>query len=108
MLSLDREGGGNGIGVIELRHRHLLLIRDPVNVLLSWVGKSGNVHGNNLHLDELGITSLMDVYAKIVSSYAMMGQDENNEHECGDGGNGYDGDDDYGISSSSSPTHEVR
>ena len=45
----------------------------------------------------------MDVYAKIVGSYAMMGQDENNEHECGDGGNGYNGDDDYGISSSSSP-----
>ena len=72
-------------GGVELRHRHLLLIRDPVSVLSSWMGKSGNVHGNNVHPDEVGISCLMDAYAKIVGS--SMGR-----HGCED-----DDDDDDGT-----------
>ena len=55
-------------GGIELHHHHLLLIRDPFSVLSSWMGKSGDIHGNYVHPDEVGISSLMDVYVKIVGS----------------------------------------
>ena len=53
---------------IEIKHRHLLLIRDPISVLSSWMGKSGEVHGNNPHPDEVGITQLFDVYSKVVGT----------------------------------------
>lgn len=53
---------------IELRHLHLLLVRDPVSVLSSWMGKSGDVHGNNPHPDEVGITQLLDVYSKVLGA----------------------------------------
>lgn len=51
---------------IEIRHRHLLLIRDPVSVLGSWMGKSGDVHGNNPRPDEVGVVPLLDVYSKAI------------------------------------------
>lgn len=51
-----------------IQHRHLLLIRDPMHVLSSFFGKSGDVHGNNPHPDEVGITQLMEVYSKVVGS----------------------------------------
>ena len=53
---------------VELIHRHLLLIRDPVCVLGSWMGKSGDVHGHNPHADEIGITQLLDVYSKVLGA----------------------------------------
>ena len=44
---------------IQLKHRHVLLIRDPISVHASWMGKSGQVHGNNPHPDEVGIVQLL-------------------------------------------------
>ena len=78
-------------GGVEVRHCHLLLIRDPVSVLSSWMGKSGTVHGNNVHPDEVGISSLMDAYTRIVGS-SMMGRhdDDGGVHDEGDEF-GYDG-----------------
>lgn len=62
---------------INVKHRHLLLIRDPISVLSSWMGKSGDVHGNNPHPDEVGITQLFDVYSKVVgASMNRSSQDE--------------------------------
>ena len=51
---------------INLKHRHLLLIRDPVAVLSSW-GNSGGVHGNNPTSDEVGIVPLLAIYSKLES-----------------------------------------
>ncbi|KAL7552917.1 LOW QUALITY PROTEIN: hypothetical protein ACHAWF_018101, partial [Thalassiosira exigua] len=68
----------------ELRHCHLLLIRDPVSVLGSWMGKSGDVHGDNPHPDEVGIAQLLDVCSKVLG--ASMDQGEG----CGDEGEGDD------------------
>ena len=51
---------------IEIIHRHLLLIRDPVAVLSSW-GVSGDVHGNSVTSDELGIVPLLSIYSKLES-----------------------------------------
>ncbi|EED93806.1 branched-chain amino acid aminotransferase, partial [Thalassiosira pseudonana CCMP1335] len=56
---MDEKDGG---------HRHVLLIRDPIAVLGSWMGKSGSVHGNNPHPDEVGIVQLLDVYSKILGA----------------------------------------
>ena len=53
---------------LELRHKHVLLIRDPLSVLASWMGKSGQVHGNNPHPDEVGIVQLLDVYSKVMGA----------------------------------------
>jgi hypothetical protein len=50
----------------ELIHRHLLLIRDPVDVLSSW-GVSSEVHGNNPTSDEVGIVPLLSIYSKLES-----------------------------------------
>ena len=47
---------------VKLQHCHVLLIRDPVAVLGSWMN-SADVHGGNPHPDEIGITQLLDVYA---------------------------------------------
>jgi hypothetical protein len=51
---------------VEVIHRHLLLIRDPVAVLSSW-GVSGGVHGNNPTSDEVGIVPLLSIYSKLES-----------------------------------------
>ncbi|KAL3799978.1 hypothetical protein HJC23_007451 [Cyclotella cryptica] len=51
---------------IRVRHKHVLLIRDPLSVLGSWMGKSGDVHKNNVHVDEVGIVQLLDVYSKVL------------------------------------------
>jgi hypothetical protein len=51
---------------VELIHRHLLLIRDPVAVLSSW-GSSGDVHGDNPTSDEIGILPLLAIYTKLES-----------------------------------------
>ena len=51
---------------IQLIHRHVLLIRDPVVVLSAW-GMVGEVHGNNPTSDELGFVDLMAIYSKLNS-----------------------------------------
>jgi hypothetical protein len=51
---------------VELIHRHLLLIRDPVDVLSSW-SVAGGVHGDNPTSDEVGIIPLMVIYSKLES-----------------------------------------
>jgi Sulfotransferase domain len=51
---------------VELIHRHLLLIRDPVDVLSSWKN-AGGVHGDNPTSDEVGIIPLMVIYSKLES-----------------------------------------
>mmetsp|Transcript_16941 Transcript_16941/g.30758 ORF Transcript_16941/g.30758 Transcript_16941/m.30758 type:complete len:690 (+) Transcript_16941:124-2193(+) len=61
---------------IELKHRHLLLIRDPISCLGSWMGKSGSVHGKNPHPDEVGITQLLDVYSKVLGSSMNRAEEE--------------------------------
>lgn len=53
---------------VRIIHRHVLLIRDPLAVLGSWMGKSGNVHKNNIHPEEVGIVQLLDVYSKVMGS----------------------------------------
>jgi hypothetical protein len=50
---------------VKLQHCHLLLIRDPISVLGSWMNSS-EVHGSNPHPDEIGITQLLDVYSKAI------------------------------------------
>ncbi|KAL7500691.1 hypothetical protein ACHAWT_008546 [Skeletonema menzelii] len=49
----------------QLVHCHVLLVRDPVAVMGSWMNSS-DVHGSNPHPDEIGITQLLDVYAKVI------------------------------------------
>lgn len=51
---------------MRLIHKHVLLIRDPLSVLGSWMGKSGDVHRNNVHVDEVGIVQVLDVYSKVL------------------------------------------
>lgn len=56
---------GDGIR-IQLVHRHVLLIRDPVAVLSAW-DMVGDVHGNDPTPEELGFISLMTIYSKLQS-----------------------------------------
>ena len=53
---------------VRLIHKHVLLIRDPLSVLGSWMGKSGDVHKNNPHPEEVGIVQSLDVYSKIMGA----------------------------------------
>jgi hypothetical protein len=63
LYDFDRECEIDNVDVI---HRHLLLIRDPVAVLSSW-GVSGDVHGNNPTGDEVGIVPLLSIYSNLES-----------------------------------------
>jgi hypothetical protein len=49
---------------VELIHRHILLIRDPVDVLSSW-SVAGGVHGDNPTSDEVGIIPLMVIFSSL-------------------------------------------
>jgi protein-lysine N-methyltransferase EEF2KMT len=51
---------------IELKQKHVLLIRDPVAVLSSW-GAAGDVHGNNPTIHEVGIVPLLSIYTALQS-----------------------------------------
>jgi protein-lysine N-methyltransferase EEF2KMT len=51
---------------IEVKHKHVLLIRDPVAVLSSW-GAAGDVHGNNPTIFEVGIVPLLSIYSALQS-----------------------------------------
>jgi hypothetical protein len=50
----------------QLIHRHLLLIRDPVDVLSAW-GVRSDVHGNDATSDEVGIVPLLSIYSQLES-----------------------------------------
>jgi hypothetical protein len=54
---------------VTLTHRHLFLIRDPVDVLSAW-GKVGQLHGDNPTSDEVGIVPLLAIYSKLESRRA--------------------------------------
>lgn len=70
LYNFDKECTVEGVNIV---HRHLLLIRDPVSVLASW-GAAGGVHGNNPTSDEVGIVPLLSIYSKLESRVAA-GQD---------------------------------
>jgi protein-lysine N-methyltransferase EEF2KMT len=47
---------------IQLIHKHLLLIRDPLAVLSSW-GAAGDVHGDKATIVEVGIVPLLHIHS---------------------------------------------
>jgi protein-lysine N-methyltransferase EEF2KMT len=47
-------------------HRHMLLIRDPVDVLSAWE-KVGDNHGNIATCDEVGVVPLLSIYSQLES-----------------------------------------
>ena len=57
---------------IEIQHYHVILIRDPVSCVGSWVSKSGEVHNNNLHPDEVGVNQLLEVYSKVTENQSIV------------------------------------
>jgi hypothetical protein len=63
LYDFDNEYSPEGV---MLTHRHLLLIRDPVDVLSAW-GKVGQVHGDNPTSDEVGIVPLLAIYSELES-----------------------------------------
>lgn len=63
---------------VELIHKHLLLLRDPVAVLSSW-GAAGNVHGDDPKMSEIGMVDLLSIYSTLHSqdkSVVVMDSDE--------------------------------
>jgi len=60
---------------VQLIHRHILLIRDPVAVLSAW-GMVGAVHGDNPTPEELGFISLLTIYSKLESKKISNGDDK--------------------------------
>ena len=55
-----------------ISHRHMLLIRDPVDVLSAWE-KVGKNHGNVATTDEVGIVPLLSIYSRLESSNRSSG-----------------------------------
>jgi len=51
---------------IQLVHKHLLLLRDPVAVLASW-GAAGEVHGDDPKISEIGMVDLLHIYSTLHS-----------------------------------------
>mmetsp|Transcript_7298 Transcript_7298/g.8459 ORF Transcript_7298/g.8459 Transcript_7298/m.8459 type:complete len:618 (+) Transcript_7298:54-1907(+) len=64
----------NGVN-IQLIHRHILLVRDPVAVLSAW-SMVGDVHGDNPTSEELGFISLMTIYSKLESTIISIDDDD--------------------------------
>ena len=53
-----------------IKHRHVLLVRDPVAIISSWSAASAN-HSNRTeetNLEEVGVVQLLDIYSAIVST----------------------------------------
>ena len=65
LYDFEKEISGHDIGII-FRHKHLLLIRDPVAVLSSWSAAASN-HGNGATADEVGIVPLLSIYSAVQS-----------------------------------------
>ncbi|VEU36019.1 unnamed protein product [Pseudo-nitzschia multistriata] len=66
LYDFDNEYKLTGTPEVELLHRHVLLIRDPVTVLSAW-GAVGEVHGNSPSSEEIGVVSLMSIYSELES-----------------------------------------
>lgn len=56
---------------VDLQHKHLLLLRDPVSVLASW-GASGEVHGDDPKISEIGMVDLLSIYSTLHSHSKPM------------------------------------
>jgi hypothetical protein len=63
LYDFDAEFLMNGVNLV---HRHVLLIRDPVDVLSSW-GVAADAHGNTATSDEVGIVPLLSIFSKLES-----------------------------------------
>lgn len=51
---------------VEIKHKHVLLIRDPVNMLASWSALS-DVHNGSATSNEVGIIQLLSIYSNVTS-----------------------------------------
>lgn len=61
---------------IQLHHKHLLLLRDPVAVLSSW-SAAGTVHDNNPTMNEVGVVPLLSIYSTLQGrDIAILDSDE--------------------------------
>lgn len=65
---------------LEVRHKHLLLIRDPVAIVSSW-DALGDAHGNSAaeQIEEVGINHLLSIYSKLKSlnrSFTVLDSDD--------------------------------
>lgn len=66
LYDFEKECGATSPDTTTLVHKHLLLIRDPVQVLSSW-SYSSNVHGNDATPDEVGIVPMLSIYSNLQS-----------------------------------------
>eukprot|EP00588_Corethron_pennatum_P009710 CAMPEP_0194272750 /NCGR_PEP_ID=MMETSP0169-20130528/6228_1 /TAXON_ID=218684 /ORGANISM="Corethron pennatum, Strain L29A3" /LENGTH=550 /DNA_ID=CAMNT_0039015489 /DNA_START=300 /DNA_END=1952 /DNA_ORIENTATION=+ len=51
---------------VQIKHKHVILIRDPVSMLFSWDAAS-TVHNSNITPNELGIVQLLSIYSDVKS-----------------------------------------
>jgi branched-chain amino acid aminotransferase group I len=51
---------------VEIQHKHVLLIRDPVSMLSSW-NASADIHNGNVTPNEIGIVYLLSIYSNVES-----------------------------------------
>jgi len=63
--NVARKGDGNGEN-IKIKHKHVLLIRDPVGMLTSWSALS-DVHNGSATPNEVGIVHLLSIYSNVTS-----------------------------------------
>jgi len=56
---------------VHIVHKHVLLLRDPVAVLSSW-GVNGEVHGNTVSIEQVGIVPMLGIYSKRPASKSKM------------------------------------
>jgi len=68
--SLDERSNKN----VEIRHEHVLLIRDPVAILSSW-DASSDVHNNSVNPNEVGIVQLLSIYSDVKSRLKERNKD---------------------------------
>jgi protein-lysine N-methyltransferase EEF2KMT len=63
--------------MVQLRHAHILLIRDPLDVLSSWK-ELGHVHGGSpaAIMDEMGILQLYQIYATRTNVAVVLDAEE--------------------------------
>jgi len=71
LYDFEKDGEANGstltLGVdLHIKHKHVLLIRDPVSMLSSWDAASA-VHSNSATPNEVGIVHLLSIYSNVKS-----------------------------------------
>ena len=52
---------------MDIEHKHVLLVRDPVSIVSSW-NMASTIHGNTCTPDEVGIVPLLSIYSSVLSS----------------------------------------